>query len=142
MPSGPERHAQAPLGERFCKSCTYYRPPEPVALFSAAELQSSTGHDAAQKWHEAEKEQAEREQAMFLQGEPFLVEPQHFAWCAKLTRIDLADAATHGDAVARKELLRLNAGLIDPVTGAAMPVYAICKRANPSANCQFHRLAD
>jgi hypothetical protein len=118
-----------------CATCAHHRKPARPRLFGSAELQSPGGLKAQTEWDQQEKQHAERESQMLAAGRPFAYEPHHYAWCAALTRTDLAERAAAGDQQALGELVSTRAGQVNPVTGEVAPFYALCVRMNPEGRC-------
>jgi hypothetical protein len=123
---------------RLCSDCRHYRMRAKADLFSAEELQTAGGLKARSEFQQQEKQHAEREAQLVAANGAFTYEPHHYAWCDAYTRVDLAAQASAGDGTALAQVVQGGLGVLNPVTGAVSPVYALCLRMNPRGTCEKH----
>ena len=105
---------------------------------SAARAPDGGRPKARSEWEEQEKQHALRESQLFASGGEFDYEPRHYAWCAAFTPLDDAAKASNGDRVALEAILASGRARLDPVTGAVVPFYTLCERANPRGDCEAY----
>lgn len=132
---------------RFCPNCRHYR--EAIETFANDQANEFSAGEIGAGRSEIEKKERQRheEQRRFEEGLPFHFEPECYNWCERFTPSEslieeLTERAESSDldleaANAIKRELEVDF-LIDPAHGSISPVYALCSRQNPHADCRAY----
>jgi hypothetical protein len=121
---------------RLCAHCRHQRLRSRPVLFSPAELSSAEVLKAQLEWTQQERQRAQAEQHRLHSGGVFDYEPYNYHWCARYTPIAEVRRAGAGDNELLQELVAEGRATFNPVTAEINPVYAVCDRINPEAECE------
>ena len=123
-------------GRNYCVKCKHHRRRAELKLFSGEEMASAAVLKQQLEWVQLQRQREEAEQRRFMEGGVFDYEPFTYAWCAYFTEIDNAKKASAGDESLLTDLLDRGVVNVNPVTGEITPIYALCNRHNPQAECK------
>lgn len=128
-----------PPGTRICARCQHVRTRPQAELFDRSDLMSPGVLKAKTEWDQQRKQRAEQEAQRLASGLPFDYEPHSFAWCAKVTPLDLVHKANEGSTEAMQALMSgdpaVGGAAMDPVSGVVTAIYVICSQKNPTGQC-------
>jgi len=128
---------------RMCPECAHHRRRPALRVIASGSGASPGRVNAATEELKIERERRESEQRRIDEEYRFDYEPAFVPWCARYTptpdelarlRAGLATAASIDDLVAGLDLGDRDF-IIDPANGAVKPVFALCRRRNPSGDC-------
>jgi hypothetical protein len=124
---------------RLCSACRHQVLPVGPLPFSPGGVRSAAGTATANDHLEDELTELDSEDLKVKVGsEHFLSEPRFFPWCRKKTPSKQeVDAIRRAWTAGNDQLVQANAQriAIDYAKGIVMPIYAVCARANPNADC-------
>src|SRR5688500_14243543 len=119
----------------FWGRCKHQRVRARPVLFSGDEMTSAGVLKQQLAWVQQERRLAEAEQRRFLAGAAFVYEPFGYPWCDFYTKTREVDTARAGDDAVLGQLLDGGFANVNPVTGEITPIYMLCYRLNPNADC-------
>lgn len=121
---------------RICARCKHQRVRARPVLFNGDEMTSAGVLKQQLEWVQQERQREEADQRRFMAGAAFDYEPFGYPWCDFYTKMEEVDQARGGDESVLGELLDGGFANLNPVTGEITPIYMLCDRLNPRADCE------
>jgi hypothetical protein len=137
--AGDDDASVATSGERtlrICARCKHRRMRARPVLFSGTEMVSADVLKQHLEWVQQERQREEAEQRRYMAGGAFDYEPFNYPWCASYTRVEDVEKARAGDDALLMDLVERGLAVLNTVTGDILPVYVLCDRMNPRAECE------
>jgi hypothetical protein len=106
-----------------CATCRHMAQRPKPQHFQPAQYSRSAILEADLAWQEWWQKIGRSEQLRYHARQPFTYEPYTYAWCRYFTATNAAEAGVSA---------------LDPVTGRAVTVYALCYQMNDRGQCAHH----